>query len=126
MQVLCYAQHLTGVGHFVRMHTIAAALAARHDVHLVEGGRPFPRPAFDAEPARVSLPVLRRGAQGALDALDGGSVTAIVAERTEQLANAVAELRTDVLLVDHYPFSKWELSEEIEGAARMAKLGLAA
>ena len=121
VRVLCYAQHLTGVGHFVRMHTIAAALAARHDVYLVEGGRPFPRPVFDAEPARVPLPVLRRGADGELTGVDGELAGHLVAQRTDQLAAAVADLRPDVLLIDHYPFSKWELSDEIERAVTAAR-----
>jgi predicted glycosyltransferase len=121
VHVICYAQHLTGVGHFVRMHTIAAALAVRHDVHLVEGGRPFPRPAFDAEPARIALPILRRDPQGELTGLDGGPAPEIVAQRTDQLAAAVVELRPDVVLVDHYPFSKWELSEEIDRATVAAR-----
>jgi predicted glycosyltransferase len=103
------------------MHTIAAALAAGHDVHLVEGGRAFPRPALEAEPARIPLPVLRRDAHGELAPIDGGLATSVVAERTEQLAAAVAELRPDVLLVDHYPFSKWELADELDRAALVAR-----
>ena len=72
------------------MHTIAAALAARHDVHLVEGGRPFPRPTLDVEPARIALPILWRDPQGELSGLDGGSAPEIVVQRTDQLATAVA------------------------------------
>ena len=53
------------------MHAIAAALAERHDVHLVDGGRPVPQPALDAEPARIALPVLRRDVHGALVGADG-------------------------------------------------------
>jgi predicted glycosyltransferase len=121
VRVLCYAQNLSGVGHFVRMHTIATALATRHDVHLVEGGRAFPRPAFTSEPGRVPLPVLRRGGVGELAAADGGPATGLVEERTDQLAAVVVDLRPDVLLVDHYPFSKWELSDEIDRAADAAR-----
>ena len=40
MRVLCHAQHLTGVGHFVIAHNIARGLAKGHDVYLVKGGRP--------------------------------------------------------------------------------------
>ena len=121
MRALCYAQNLSGVGHFVRMHTIASALATRHDVHLIDGGRPFPTPVFEHEPARVPLPVLRRGGVGRLAAADGGPPTDLIAQRTAQLAAVVADLRPDVLLVDHYPFSKWELADEIDGAADAAR-----
>jgi predicted glycosyltransferase len=121
VRVVCYAQHLTGVGHFVRMHTIAGALAERHDVHLVEGGRPVPRPRLGFEPSRIPLPLLQRDADGALTGADGGSADAILAARADQLTAALAELRPDVLLVDHYPFSKWELGDEIEHAAATAR-----
>lgn len=121
MRVVCYAQHLTGVGHFVRMHTIATELAARHDVHLVEGGRPVPRPTFGTEPARIPLPVLERDADGALTGRDGAAARAVLTARADELAAAVTRLRPDVVLVDHYPFSKWELAGEIERAAVAAR-----
>ena len=109
MRVLCYAQHLTGVGHFVRMAAIARGLAARHDVLLVDGGRPVPR-AGEGLP-RLVLPALRRGADGLVPL--HGSLADALAERGRRLAAAIAEFRPDVVLIDHYPFSKWELEEEI-------------
>ncbi len=111
MRVLCYAQHLSGVGHFVRMEAIARGLAAGHEVRLVDGGRPVPRRDAGA-PARVALPVIHRGA-GGLVASDGGTLAAALAERAARLRRAVEQLRPDVVLVDHYPFSKWELEGEI-------------
>ena len=39
MKVLIYAQHLSGVGHRVRALELARALAERHEVALVDGGR---------------------------------------------------------------------------------------
>lgn len=110
MRVLCYAQHLTGVGHFVRMAAIARGLAAAgHDVLLVDGGRRVPR-AGEGVP-RLVLPALHRGPHG-LAAVEGPLAAALDA-RGRRLALAVAELRPDVVLIDHYPFSKWELEEEI-------------
>src|SRR2546427_1834725 len=103
------------------MHTIAAALAVRHRVHLVEGGQPFPRPSFEPEPARIALPILRRGADGELTGVDGEPAPDLVVQRTDRLAAAVTEIQPDVVLVDHYPFSKWELSDEVEGAAVAAR-----
>lgn len=121
MRLLCHAQNLSGVGHFVRMHAIAAALAEHHDVYLVEGGRPFPRSTLAAEPAYLALPILQRDARGDLVSTDGEAASAVLARRAECLAQAVAEIQPDVVLVDHYPFSKWELSEEIERAAAAAR-----
>ena len=121
MRVVCHAQHLTGVGHFVRMHTIAASLSARHDVYLVDGGRPFPRPILDAEPARIELPVLRRDEHGALVGDEGEAASTVLARGSALLAGAVEAIRPDVVLVDHYPFSKWELADEIRGATVAAR-----
>ena len=65
VRVVCHSQHLTGVGHHVRMHCLAVGLAtAGHEVHLVDGGRPVPRPRFSAEPARIELPTLVRSDGG--------------------------------------------------------------
>ena len=109
MRVLCYAQHLTGVGHFVRMAAIARGLADGHEVLLVDGGHPVPR--AEEGPPRLVLPALHRGAAG-LAAVDGPLADAF-AERGRRLAHGIAELRPDVVLIDHYPFSKWELEAEI-------------
>jgi predicted glycosyltransferase len=125
MRVLCYAQHLSGVGHFIRMRALARGLAADHEVYLVDGGRPVPR-ADDGRVTRLALPIVFRRA-GALVAASGAPVAGVMAERARRLAAAVAELRPDAVLVDHYPFSKWELEDEILAAltaARIARPGV--
>ncbi|MGH7894392.1 MAG: glycosyltransferase family protein [Candidatus Binatia bacterium] len=122
MRVLCHAQHLSGVGHFVRMHAIACGLAAGgHEVHLVDGGRPVPRSEGAHSPAPVRLPPLVRAGER-LVAGDGAlPVDAVVAERARALVRAVERIRPDVLLVDHFPFGKWELTPEITAAAETAR-----
>jgi len=118
VRVLCHAQHLSGVGHFVRMHAIASGLAAGgHDVHLVDGGRPVPR--ADGGLCRLPLPRLERvgGRLAGRDGVDGESV---VAERARLLTDAVERIRPDVVVVDHFPFSKWELEPEIAAMAGAA------
>jgi predicted glycosyltransferase len=116
VRVLCHAQHLTGVGHFVIAHNIARGLAVAHEVHLVDGGRPVPRPASAFEPKRLPLPIMRRAADGRLLVEGGGPAEPVLARRAELLAEAAREIRPDVVLVDHFPFSKWELQPEIIAA----------
>jgi predicted glycosyltransferase len=99
------------------MHALACGLsAAGHEVHLVDGGRPVPHVRDASEPQAVRLPPLARSA-GKLVALEGAApVQAVIEERARQLAGAVAHIRPDAILIDHYPFSKWELDPEITAA----------
>lgn len=121
MRVLCHAQNLTGVGHFVRMHLIAVELAAAHEVHLVDGGRPVPRPAVPMEPRRLRLPVVMRDRAGSVVDAAGNPAGPVLERRARVLEEAVRKIRPDVVLVDHYPFSKWELEAEIEATTTTAR-----
>jgi predicted glycosyltransferase len=119
MRVLCHAQHLSGVGHFVRMHAIASGLAAAgYEVHLIDGGRPVPRASTLIR--RLELPRLER-VDGRLRGLDGAAGEATVGERAGLLAAAVERIRPHAVVVDHFPFSKWELEPEIAAAATAAR-----
>src|SRR4051794_26671325 len=121
MRIICHAQHLTGVGHFVIAHNIARGLAEAHDVYLVEGGRRVPRRAGPFEPVTIDVPILVRSATGQMSGEDGRSGTDVVTQRAELLADAASELRPDIVLVDHYPFSKWELHPEISALITAAR-----
>jgi predicted glycosyltransferase len=95
----------------VRCQQIGLALSERHQVSILDGGRtvPFP-PAL--EPVRV--PGLAR-VSGELRPLDDAlSLYEAFVLRREQLQDAISEQCPDVVLVEHFPFSKWELAGEIE------------
>jgi predicted glycosyltransferase len=114
--VFIHAQHLTGVGHYVRSYEIARALSAGHEVLLLDGGRPVPRAADGGRITHVELPRIVRGSSG-LACLDaGGDIGAVLHRRRELLADRIAAVHPDVLIVEHYPFSKWALEEEILAA----------
>ena len=121
MRVLCYTQNLVGVGHFVRMLAIARGLGAAHEVHLVDGGRAVPHRGGPYDPRLVTLPRLIRQ-DGRLTAEDPGrSLAETLAERSARLSEATARIRPQVLLVDHYPFSRWELDREITDTIATAR-----
>jgi len=115
---LIYAQHLSGVGHLIRSVQIARELARAHTVELFDGGSsvPLPIPSARSGAGRPRLrklaPIGRRG--GRLVSLNPNvSFEAATVERMRALRNAVIDCKPDVLMIEHYPFSKWELQDEV-------------
>jgi predicted glycosyltransferase len=119
VRVLCHAQNFKGIGHFVRMHAIARGLAEAHEVYLVDGGRAVPhRPG---PPRFIKVPRLTR-AEGAVVPIEAGQMLSAVLEaRASMLAEAAERIRPDAVLVDIYPFSKWEVDGEIRRAIAAAR-----
>src|SRR5262245_49888653 len=103
------------------MRAIARGLSPAHDVVLVHGGRPVPGGEGPGEPEAVMLPALFRAA-GRLSAAGGpAGVPAALRERARILARAVERFRPDVVLIEHYPFSKWELEPEFRALIDAAR-----
>jgi len=126
LRVLMYVQHLTGVGHFVRVGEIAKALAVRHEVMITDGGAPAPRPGLEAVTA-LPLPRIRQGRLGLEPIQKGVGIEAVMSERAAILRDTARRWRPDVLIVEHYPFGKWRLGPEIDAfvtEARTANPGL--
>ena len=111
--ILVYAQHLSGVGHYVRTFEIARALAPHHQVHWIEGGRPVPhRPCPDLQ--MVKLPRICRDPAGSLVSVEASrSIAGIMEERAARLLEAIQRIRPEVFMVEYFPFSKWELADEL-------------
>ena len=116
-----HCQHLTGTGHFVRSFEIARALAAGHDVTLIDGGRPVPRHPAPGSLRLLELPRICRN-RGELMALDDcADISQVMKQRLGALLNAVDDLHPDVLIIEHFPVSKWELEPEIVPLIRRAQ-----
>jgi predicted glycosyltransferase len=127
VSVFFYVQTLSGAGHYIRSFEIARELARRHDVLLVDGGRHIPRPA-ETEVPRLELPRLIRTAQGIAALGSTEPLDSLLARRGACLRAAVTAQRPHVVVIEHYPFSKWELEPEISAllaAAREARSGVA-
>ena len=120
-QIVFYCQHLTGIGHYVRSREIVRALALRHDVTFVVGGRPVPGD-IGLEPFKiVQLPPIFRGASGVASVDEGRALDLVLEERRARLKHAVEVLRADLFIVEHFPFSKWALGAEILPAIDRAR-----
>lgn len=115
-RILVYAQHLSGVGHYVRTYEIARALSAENEVYWIEGGRPVPhRPAQGLRV--IELPRIQRGRDGSLQGLDPTSpIETLMHERVARLLDVTRRIRPEVFLVEYFPFSKWELEDELLSA----------
>lgn len=105
-----HVQHLSGVGHTVRMQRLGQALAGRCHVTILDGGRPLPFPG-----SLQTLPVARLArVDGALCPLDQTlDVGQALAARSAAITAHIDSAAPDVVIVEHYPFSKWELEAEI-------------
>jgi predicted glycosyltransferase len=113
VRAVLWCQPLTGLGHYTRTLAIARELATAHEVHLVTGIRPFPG-SRDAPGVRfLDLPPIWRE--------NGRVLGAPLAERSRLFADAVARIAPDVLMIEHFPFSKWELADEALAAIEAAK-----
>ena len=113
LRILLYGQSLSGTGHFVRVWEIARALAARHEVHLVDGGRPVPRPRPAHPFALLPVPRICRIARRIVPVDPGADLDAVMKERLRAFRAALERIRPDVLVIEHFPFSKRGLREEI-------------
>lgn len=113
MNVLFYCQHLSGTGHFVRSYEICRALAERHDVWLTDGGRHVPRPALPPRMRLLPLERLARTERGVVALAPDKAADEAWTLRRAALAAAVEAIRPDAVLIEGFPFSKWDLHDEV-------------
>jgi len=111
MKFLLYCQHLSGAGHFVRTYEIARALAQQHEVYVVDGGLPVPRRS--APITLVPLPRIRRIAGQVVPVESGAAIESVMRARRVALEDAVSSVDPDVVVVEHFPFSKGSLQLEV-------------
>jgi len=71
--------------------------------------------------ARLVLPALQRGADGQLASVDCRPVAEVLEERRASLGRAIERMRPDLLLVEDFPFSKWEMAAEIRRVIARAR-----
>jgi predicted glycosyltransferase len=121
IRFLLYSQHLSGTGHFVRTYEIARALAEYHEVFMIEGGRPIPRSRSGNPFITLNLPPIYRTGNGITPVDISRNVNEVMAERKCILQEFIMEKKPDVLLIEHFPFSKQLLAPEIIPLIQLAK-----
>ncbi|MCA9114500.1 MAG: hypothetical protein KDA79_05400 [Planctomycetaceae bacterium] len=121
-KVVLYCLSLRGTGHFMRMSLLARRLAAQHEVYLVDGGRPvvsqIPVPGINL----VELPRIWRTEADQVEPYQtSASMADVVAARRSRLEALCREIRPDLIVVDHFPFTKWVISDDILPMIRLAR-----
>lgn len=110
-RVLLYSQSLSGCGHFVRTFELACALTSDFDVFLIDGGLPIPR-----RPSAVNvvpLPRIHRHGGQIAGVEPGSTIEDVMGKREQLLQAAIDRVSPDVVVVEHFPFSKLELTSEV-------------
>jgi predicted glycosyltransferase len=112
--LLFYCQHSLGMGHLVRSLALAAGLAGRFRVVLLNGGKLPARLAVPDGVEVINLPPLGLDAEGRLVSRDGRRT----AERARQLRRALIletyrRLRPRAVLVELFPFGRKKFAGEL-------------
>jgi len=112
--VLFYCQHSLGMGHLVRSLALAASLAERFRVVLLNGGKLPKGLAVPSGVEVVNLPPLGLDTEGRLVSRDGRRT----AERAKELRRALIveayrALRPRVMLVELFPFGRKKFADEL-------------
>ena len=119
-KILLYSQHLSGTGHFIRMFEIACTLAENNDIYLINGGRFIPRrkPKFPFK--IINIPPIFRFEDN-LKSVNNYQIDKIMKERKNILLQLIENIKSDVIIIEHFPFSKWVLYDEIISIVEKAK-----
>jgi predicted glycosyltransferase len=121
-RVLFYSQPLVGVGHYYRVRELARALSRDFAVHLIDGGRTI---SGVEPPDRVALtrlpPVFRDPTTGHLATTDETPLPEVLGSRLSLLVETVRAFAPDLLVIEYFPFQRWELATEILAAIDRAR-----
>ncbi len=120
-RIVVYCQHLSGVGHFVRSREIVRALSRHHEVWFVVGGAPVPSVALCDSVHVVQLSSIRRTPEGIIPCDSGTTLAEVFAERRQDLLELLRQVQPEVLMIEHFPFSKWVMRGELTAALETAR-----
>lgn len=114
MKIVCYCQHVLGIGHFHRSLEICKALAIHHETVMIFGGPDVTLPETDI--SFVQLPGLKMDAKFAtlLPCDPEQSLEEVKVKRQQQLYSFFQEFTPDIFLVELYPFGRKAFRFELD------------
>lgn len=114
-KVILYFNSLHGVGHYVRTCRIADALASFADVLLINGGRQINHLPPPNRAKMISLPGVFRDPRDLVVRSENPrySLCEVFESRRKILIRLVKDEPVQALILEYFPFQRWEFVEEI-------------
>jgi predicted glycosyltransferase len=114
-RIVVYFNSLHGVGHYVRACSIAEAVASFAEVIIINGGRHINNLPLPPRAKMISLPeILRDPDSRAIRSRDTRySLCEIFESRRLTLNRLIEDQSIQGLIIEYFPFQRWEFAEEI-------------
>lgn len=114
MKIVCYCQHVLGIGHFHRSLAICEALAEHHETVMVLGGPDVNLP--ESVVRFFQLPGLKMDADFSelLPCEKDIDLEQVKKDRTELLFDLFTSFQPDVFLIELYPFGRKAFRFELD------------
>jgi len=106
MKIICYCQHVLGIGHFHRSLEICKALSREHDVVMVLGGPDVKMPDTDIRFFQLPGLMMDSNFSQLIPCDPGQDLAAVKKSRKELLYNFCRDFAPDIFLVELFPFGR--------------------
>jgi len=121
MNIICYCQHVLGIGHFHRSLEICKALATRHETVMVLGGPAVHLPETDVQFHQLPGLMMDSNFSKLIPCDAEQEVEQLKIQRKEQLLSLFNNFKPDIFLVELFPFGRkafgFELNPILTGIA---------
>lgn len=106
MKVICYCQHVLGIGHFHRSLEICKALAVQHETVMVLGGPDVYLPETDVTFHQLPGLMMDSNFSKLIPCDAKQNLEQLKILRKEQLLNLFKDFQPDIFLVELFPFGR--------------------
>ncbi|MCK5069415.1 MAG: glycosyl transferase, partial [Desulfocapsa sp.] len=114
MKIVCYCQHVLGIGHFHRSLEICKALAEHHETVMILGGPDVTLPESNVR--FLQLPGLKMDEDFSklIPCNENGELAQVKEERQNQLFDFFSSFQPDIFLIELYPFGRKAFRFELD------------